>query len=200
MNGAPSLRMLLIRHGETDWSRAGRFCGRSDQPLNQRGIQQAHALVQRLRGENVTLCYTSPALRARQTAEILAAQLDVTRVVRGELREQDFGAWEDCHPHEVAEQEPVLWKAWQSGQIAPHGGESLNAVAELAQCWLNGVTRADIHGTIAVVSRGGLLQAMLCALLGTPVRPLWPYRLAAGGVAKVWLYAARAVLVTLEEK
>ncbi|MBI3362485.1 MAG: histidine phosphatase family protein [Chloroflexi bacterium] len=202
MNTAPMLRLLLIRHGETDWSRERRFCGRSDPPLNERGIQQAEVLAERLRGENLAAGYTSPSRRSRQTADTLrvAAQLGVTFIERVELREQDFGEWEGRLPEEIARQAPALWSAWQSGQVPePHGGELLAAVAERAQHWVSEVARSCAGGTVAAVAHGGVLQAMLCVLLGTPLRPLWPYRLAPGGVAEVWLYPLGAVLICLSK-
>lgn len=200
MNAEPRLRLLLIRHGETDWSREGRFCGCSDPPLNEIGIQQARALAEHLRGRALTAGYVSPAQRARQTAEALRvmAQLGLAFVECVELREQDFGEWEGRTPEEVAQADGVRWSAWQCGQAAaPPGGESLAAVAERAQSWMSEVIRSGVGGAIVAVAHGGVLQAMLCGLLGTPLRPLWPYRLAPGGLAEVWLYPAGAVLVSL---
>ena len=200
MNTEPTLRLLLVRHGETDWSQEGRFCGRSDPPLNEAGGRQVQRLAERLRDKNIAIGYTSPARRACQTADTLraVAHPGVTFIRRIELQEQDFGEWEGRQPEDVAESDPALWADWQSGKVAaPPGGESLPAVAERALRWVSEVTLSHTGETVAAVSHGGVLQAMLCKLLGTALRPLWPYRLAAAGMAEVWLYPAGAVLVSL---
>lgn len=202
MNTEPTLRLLLIRHGETDWSREGRFCGRSDPPLNETGIRQAQRLAERLQKKNLVIGYTSPARRACQTADTLrvAAPLGAIFVRRNELREQDFGEWEGRRPEDVARSAPALWADWQSGKVvAPPDGESLSAVAERALSWVSEVSFSHRGGTVAAAAHGGVLQAMLCGLLGTPLRPLWPYRLATAGMAEVWLYPAGAVLVSLND-
>lgn len=91
-----------------------------------------------------------------------------------------------------------MWAAWQSGVAAtPPGGESLESVAGRARSWLDENTHVHKMGTIAAVAHGGVLQAVLCELPGTPLRPLWPYRLCTGDVAEVWIYPAGAVLVSL---
>lgn len=200
MNTEPALRLLLIRHGETDWSREGRFCGRSDPPLNEIGIRQSHRLAERLRDKNIAIGYTSPARRACQTADTLriAAHLGVTFMRRIELQEQDFGEWEGRRSEDVAQADPALWADWQSGKVAaPPDGESLSAVAERALSWVSEVSLSHAGGTVAAVAHGGVLQALLCGLLGTPLRPLWPYRLATADMAEVLLYPAGAVLGSL---
>lgn len=200
MNTEPTLRLLLVRHGETDWSQGGRFCGRSDPPLNEAGVRQVQMLAEWLRDKNIVMGYVSPARRACQTADTLrvAAPLGVTFLRRIELQEQDFGEWEGRQPEDVAESDPALWADWQSGKVAaPPGGESLPAIAERALRWVSEVTLSHTGKTVVAVSHGGVLQAMLCKLLGTALRPLWPYRLATAGMAEVWLYPAGAVLVSL---
>lgn len=200
MNTEPTLRLLLVRHGETDWSQEGRFCGRSDPPLNEAGVRQVQMLAERLRDKNIVMGYVSPARRACQTADTLrvAAPLGVTFLRRIELQEQDFGQWEGRQPEDVAESDPALWADWQSGKVAaPPGGESLSVIGERALRWVSEVTLSHTGEMVMAVSHGGLLQAMLCKLLGTALRPLWPYRLAAAGMAEVWLYPAGAVLVSL---
>lgn len=200
MNTGPSLRLLLIRHSETDWSREGRFCGRSNPSLNETGIRQAQRLAEQLRDKNITIGYTSPARRACQTADTLcvAAHLGVTFMRRIELQEQDFGEWEGRRPEDVAQAHPALWTDWQSGKVvAPPGGESLSAVAERVLSWVSEVSLSHAGRTVAAVAHGGVLQALLCGLLGTPLRSLWPYHLATADMAEVLLYPAGAVLVSL---
>lgn len=92
-----SLRLVLVRHGATDWSEAGRFCGWADMPLNARGREQARNLRRRLEGRRFTGVWSSDLRRATETA-----RLAVGRAIRDpRLRELDFGnlegmRWEEC--------------------------------------------------------------------------------------------------------
>ena len=69
--------LILIRHGETDWNVAGRYQGQADPTLNNRGLEQAHQLARELRSSPLDVIYTSPLLRAVQTAKIIMEVLDL---------------------------------------------------------------------------------------------------------------------------
>ena len=84
--------LLLVRHGETDWNRDGRWQGQSDTPLNELGRRQARELAEQLDGVDVV--YSSDLARARETAEILAERAGVEVRLDPRLRERGFGAWE----------------------------------------------------------------------------------------------------------
>ncbi len=86
------MRIYLIRHGETDWNIEGRLQGREDIPLNETGIQQAKTCGQVFRGRGIRTILTSPLVRAKRTAEIIAEIADISQVVVEEgLTERDFG-------------------------------------------------------------------------------------------------------------
>jgi broad specificity phosphatase PhoE len=84
--------LLLVRHGETDWNRDGRWQGQSDTPLNEVGRQQAVRVAEELDGIDVV--YSSDLARARETAEIVAERLGLDVELDERLRERSFGAWE----------------------------------------------------------------------------------------------------------
>ena len=100
--GRPQL--LVIRHGETEWSRAGRHTGRSDIPLNEQGREEARGAARTLDGWNITRGYTSPLGRARETAEIVAPPCGV--VADPDLVEWDYGVYEGRTTFEIREEEP----------------------------------------------------------------------------------------------
>ncbi|HYG70238.1 MAG TPA: histidine phosphatase family protein, partial [Anaeromyxobacteraceae bacterium] len=92
---AAATRLFLVRHGETDWNVAGRWQGQTDIPLNEAGRAQARELARRMRGEGIATIAASDLLRARETAEIVAAELGLeVRILDHRLREQSFGAFE----------------------------------------------------------------------------------------------------------
>ena len=89
------MRVLLARHGQTDWNAAGKIQGVSDVPLNERGREQAAALAGRvLDAGAISAVYTSPLKRARETAEIIGRRLGLEPVPVGALTELNFGDWE----------------------------------------------------------------------------------------------------------
>jgi len=86
--------LLLVRHGETDWNAAGRLQGHTDRPLSDYGREQARRLAEELVGEEFDAIYASDLARARETAEIVGAQLDLPVVLDPDLREKNWGTWE----------------------------------------------------------------------------------------------------------
>ena len=154
--------VLLVRHGETDWNRARRIQGQSDPPLNERGREQARALAERLAGTQLDAVYASDLGRARETAEILAARLELPVVVDPQLRELDFGSWEGYTVEELNAREPDAVARWlATGEAAWERGESH---AELADRVHSAVRKlAEIHagGQILLVAHGGPVRALL---------------------------------------
>src|SRR2546425_2921355 len=94
--------LLLVRHGETDWNREGRFQGHADPPLNDLGRKQAAELAATLAGEEVTAVYASPLRRAFETAELIASARGLRPVPVEALREVDVGSWQALAPAQVA--------------------------------------------------------------------------------------------------
>jgi broad specificity phosphatase PhoE len=90
----PSRSFICLRHGATDWNRQGRFQGRTDNPLNDDGIAQAHAAAEKLRAVALGQVVSSPLLRAVQTAEIIANVASRTVALDQGLIELDFGSFE----------------------------------------------------------------------------------------------------------
>ena len=100
--------LLLVRHGETDWNRLGRWQGHSDTPLNARGREQARELAPQLDGVDVV--YSSDLARARETAEILAEELGADVRLDARLRERGFGAWEGLTAAEIVGHDDLQWQ------------------------------------------------------------------------------------------
>src|SRR5690242_4519513 len=93
--------ILLLRHGETEWSRTGRHTGRTDVPLTARGEEQARALAPLLTGRSFSLALTSPAARARRTAELAGLTALTGAEVDPDLWEWDYGGYEGVTTHDI---------------------------------------------------------------------------------------------------
>jgi len=95
------MKIYLIRHGETDWNRQGRFQGREDIPLNENGIEQAKKCGQALQGEHFAAIITSPLVRAKKTAEIIADCVGAKKIIEEErIIERDFSKVSGMTPKE----------------------------------------------------------------------------------------------------
>ena len=161
------MRLLLVRHGETDWNAAGRIQGATDTPLNARGREQALALAGKLRYERPARLCTSPLRRAVETAEIIGAELGLAPEMLDALREISFGAWEGCSWEEIQRRWPGDF-AWCEGDRlhrAPPGGESYAQLMERALPAVEALRR-EPGGTAVAVCHSAVIRAVLCALRG----------------------------------
>jgi broad specificity phosphatase PhoE len=150
--------IVLVRHGETEWSKAGKHTGRTDIPLTDRGREEAEAVGVALRGRRFERVLTSPLSRAADTCR-LAGFGDVAEA-RDELVEWDYGAYEGRKTHEIREERPG-WSLWQDGvpegeTAADVGARSDRVIAELR----------EIDGDAVVFAHGHLLRVFTARWLG----------------------------------
>lgn len=88
-----TLRLLLVRHGETEWNQQMRFQGQTDIPLNAKGLEQAESIATRLQHEPLQAIYSSDLRRAWQTAEVIARYHELSPIPHPDLREMSYGVW-----------------------------------------------------------------------------------------------------------
>jgi probable phosphoglycerate mutase len=159
-------RILLARHGETSWNAAGRLQGHTDIPLNDAGRAQARALAAQLRGHGIARVFTSDLARARETGEIVAAELGLPApIVEPELRERRFGIFEGLTRDEIIARYPESWSHWRQAIAAPEGGEPHADSVERITRALHRVW-AELADTALVVSHGGVMRLWLSELAG----------------------------------
>ncbi|MDE2582715.1 MAG: histidine phosphatase family protein [Rhodospirillales bacterium] len=170
------VRLLLVRHGQTDWNREGRYQGRSDPPLAPEGSASVKALAERLRGVPIAALLTSPLRRAAETADLLAQALGLPPPqIDPRLTELAFGAWEGLTQAEVKARWPQSLRAWKRAPdtVRFPGGEDLAAVdARLADLLRTRPWEGD---------RSGSASSGSAILLVTHAGPIRLLRLAAEG-------------------
>lgn len=147
-------RLILIRHGETDWNIEGRYQGQADPPINAKGREQALQLARSMRGVEIELLYSSPLRRALETAEILAAQLDLPIEIDARLQEIHQGDWQTRLRREIQALYPELFRRWESEpwQVSPPGGESLEQVQHRVHAAVDEILRRRHEQPVVLVS------------------------------------------------
>jgi len=162
-------RILLIRHGETDWNRIHRFQGRSDVPLNQKGREQARALAVALKHEPITAIYSSPLVRAIETARLIKMYHFSTPFFEEEaLIEMDLGDFDGMEAKRWAAQYQDFRKAWQENpaSVKMPGGESLKDVQTRAIDALERITNIYPPGsTLLICGHNFVNLTILCHAL-----------------------------------
>jgi broad specificity phosphatase PhoE len=153
--------VLVIRHGETEWSANGRHTGRTDVPLTEHGREQAAALAHELHGWNFALVLCSPLQRARETCE-LAGYGELAELCEG-LREWDYGDYEGLTTPQIRERDPN-WNLWRDG--CP-GGERPEQIGERVDKVLAQVRAAG--GDVLVFAHGHVLRVLTARWLELPV-------------------------------
>jgi len=153
-------QVFLVRHGETEWSRAGRHTGRTDVPLSDQGRRRAEAIGRWL-GRRPLVVYTSPLSRARETCHL--AGYAAAAQVEPDLREWDYGVYEGRTTEEIRHAQPD-WSVWLSPIV---DGESLDQLADRARRVVSRVLSAA-PGDVALFAHGHILRVLAACWLGLP--------------------------------
>jgi broad specificity phosphatase PhoE len=157
--------LILVRHGETEWSRDGKHTGRTDIPLTPAGEAAAAALAPMLARRNIVAVFTSPARRAVTTAAL--AGLDNAKP-DPDLWEWDYGGYEGLTTPQIREERPG-WYLWRDGVIpgdAEHPGETVDQVGQRVDRVLGRVTPVLDGGDVAIVAHGHVLRVLTARYLG----------------------------------
>jgi len=186
---AGGTRLLLVRHGETDWNRQGRFQGQIDIPLNSNGRAQAEAAGSYLAPVPIDRAYSSVMARPRQTAEaILASHPGVPLTTTRGLVEIGHGLWEGQLEEEIAAHWPQLLADWKRAPhtVAMPEGETIHAVWERAlHSWDQIAGSLGAGETALVVAHDAVNKTILCALLGLTAANIWAIKQGNGGVTVI---------------
>lgn len=148
--------LYIIRHGKTDWNRANVLQGRSDHPLNEEGGQQASAAAERLRGIQFQHVFSSPLIRAVQTAEILVP--DRAPVIDARLIEMDYGPYEGTDLKHLPPEIRTFFSDFVHNP-APEGMEQLSSVVARAGSFLEEIR--DLTGNILISTHAIAMKGLL---------------------------------------
>lgn len=175
----PARTFYGLRHGATDWNREGRFQGRTDNPLNDDGLRQAHEAAHVLRGVGISRIVSSPLIRAARTAEIIADAIAVPLATDAGIIEFDFGSFEGLPVRDLMIKHGVK-SATGLVSILPADGESWDAMAGRSLACVSDWLARHPGDNLLFVCHDAVMQAMANALSssyfknshGTPFRYL----------------------------
>lgn len=182
-------RLLLVRHGETEWNRQKRFQGQIDVPLNNNGHAQARRASEFLAKVKIDKAFSSPMLRPKDTAlEILSKHPQIKLELFDELKEISHGLWEGKFEHEIEAEFPRQLALWQTQpeSIQMPEGENLQEVWErVAKIWQKIVDSVPAGETALVVAHDAVNKAILCLLFDFTPEQFWVFKQGNGGVSVI---------------
>ena len=182
-------RLLLVRHGETEWNRQKRFQGQIDVPLNNNGHAQARRASEFLANVKIDKAFSSPMLRPKDTAlEILSKHPDIKLELFEELKEISHGLWEGKFEHEIEAEFAGQLDIWQSQPetVQMPEGENLQQVWDrIAIIWQKIVESVPAGETALVVAHDAVNKAILCLLFDFTPEQFWVFKQGNGGVSVI---------------
>jgi probable phosphoglycerate mutase len=178
-------RIILVRHGQTEWNRVERFRGRADVPLNETGLAQAEATGKRVAADAASLegwrpvaVYSSPLSRAIKTAEAIAKHFDLPVQIHDGLADIDYGQWQGLTPDEARERWPGALHAWYNEPEAARipGGETLAGLRARGMAAVKELAARHAGQTIVLVGHTVINRVLLLGVLGLGNERFWRLR------------------------
>ena len=172
-------RIVLVRHGETEWNRVERFRGRADVPLNGTGLFQAQATGRRIADEwRPVAIYSSPLSRAVRTAEAVAWHFNLPIQTHPGLIDIDYGEWQGLTPNEAGARWPEAVDAWYNAPHTAHilGGETLDELRARGLKTVNELSILHRGQTIVLVSHTVINRIILLGVLDLGNDRFWRLR------------------------
>lgn len=171
-------KLILIRHGQTEWNVLGRYQGQTDVALSPLGVEQAEKLAAHFPADKIEAVYASDLKRAMKTAGCVAERFGLTVHPCKELRELNFGDWEGLTYDEIVAKWPdALQNFFQHPDILkiPHG-ESFPELRARALGCIEKIVAAHPDETVAVFAHGAILRTILTAALHMDLKYVWTIR------------------------
>ena len=190
-------RLLLVRHARIGPAFSGRLIGATDVPLDPAGQAEVRAVASRVMRRSPQVAYCSPMQRCLQTALAVAPQLQFH--IDPDLREIDFGQWENHSFDEATAADPSLVDRWAAFDLdfAFPGGDSVGSFLRRVHAAADRLVKVEFP-TVLVVTHGGVIRTMICHLLGLEPRKYVAFDVPYAAVAAIDLFDGRGVLAALE--
>jgi len=195
------MKLLLVRHGDTDFNRQRRFMGYTAIPLSPPGVKQVQQLCDNLTASPIQAVFTSDLRRTRQTAEILTAGRNLEITLCPELREVNYGLCEGLSFGEISEKYPEVAARCIDFSLALDfpGGENFRGFIRRARGFTKRLKPLPPEATVLIVSHNGPLKVLICHYLGLPLRHWQRLHLDTASLSIIYVNAGGAVLTRLND-
>jgi len=195
------MKLLLVRHGDTDFNRQRRFMGYTDIPLSPGGVTQVKSLRGSLAGQSIDAVFASDLQRTRQTAEILTAARHLEITLCPELREVNYGLCEGLSFGEISEKYPEVAARCVDFSLAldfPEG-ENFRGFIRRARGFTKRLKSLPPESAVLIVSHNGPLKVLICHYLGLPLKYWQRLHLDTASLSIAYVSAGGAVLTRLND-
>lgn len=174
-------RLILVRHGQTEWNIIGKFQGQSDTPLSEEGLRQAQLLAEHFGdfyANRIDAIYSSDLQRARVTAETLGKKFNLEVKLDSRLREVHFGKWEGESISAIKKSDPEKFSQLFTAPdlLRIEDGETFEEVQNRAMESIHEIIDKNPNRTVAVAAHGAILRTILGSMLDVPLRCIWKIR------------------------
>lgn len=188
-------RVILARHGQTEWNKEFRFQGRTNVQLTEEGKRQAHALAERLSSWPPDVIYTSPLDRALYTAQAIADRHNMKPVILDELEEINFALWEGESIAGLEREQHEIFSHWREDPFfnPPEGAETWDTLSERLTRAVNKMLAGE-HKRIIAVSHGGIMRALYAVFTGLNPHKTWNMDVSNCSISGVEMRNGRACL------
>jgi len=182
-----SLRLLLLRHGETAWNRERRYQGWKDTPLSAAGHQQAEAVARELKEHPFAAVYSSPLQRARETAAPIASAHGLEVLTDPAFKELAFGEWEGLTLDEARTRDAKLYEGWAKTPhlVSPPGAETLAQARERVLAGLDRLRAGHRDEVVCLVAHGIPVRILILEALGLGLDRIWTLHSAPTGISEL---------------
>ena len=190
-------RIVVVRHGETEWNAQMRMQGQLDTELSARGRWQAARAAESLAGEGIEAIFASDLVRALDTAKAIAAVIGLPIATDRALRERSFGIFQGYTYAEIDSRWPADAARWRrhAPEFAPEGGESLVEFSARAVAAVTRIAERSRGGTILVVSHGGVIDCLYRAAAGLDLAAPRSWELGNASINRLLFTGERFTLV-----
>ena len=190
-NKIASSRIILIRHGETNWNKEGRFQGQIDVPLNEKGREQATKASKYLEEVEFNKAFSSSMKRPYETAKIILNNKNIKIEKIEDLIEINHGLWEGSLEEEIKQKWPEMLNNWHEKpeSVTMPEGESILQVSERAICAWNYICDLQQENdTTLVVAHDAVNKTLICHILGLSFSDIWMIKQGNGGITVIDIF------------